>query len=55
MDALKMAKQLIHDGRISDQNDFHEMKIEMEHEMNERGISQPEQKKALAEVQKKWY
>ncbi len=55
MNALKLAKQLIHDGQILDQEDWHEMKIEMQHEMNEKGIPEAEQKKALAKVQRAWY
>lgn len=55
MNALKIAKQLIHDGRINNQDDWHEMKLELQHEFNERGMSKEEQEKALKTVKDQWY
>lgn len=55
MHALKIAEQIISDGRIVNQNDWEEMKIELEHEFNEMGLSKDEQEKALEKVRRAWY
>jgi len=55
MNALKIAEQIISDGRIDNQDDWEEMKLELEHELNEKGWSEDEQKKALADVKEAWY
>jgi hypothetical protein len=53
--AIKIANEIIANGRINDMGDWHEMKLELVHEMNEQGFSKQEQEKALATVKKAWY
>lgn len=55
MNALKIAGQIFLNGRIDDPDDWDEMEIELNFELDERGVKGEERKQALKTVKDRWY
>lgn len=55
MNALKIAEEIFADGKIDNPDDWDEMEVMLDFELNERGITGKEKEDAMTIVKEHWY